>query len=81
MFTQNGKLLTLSLSGNRIGDNGANCFAQVKFLLFNLKNFIYFFFVKALRFNRTLISLNLSSNSITDQGALPLALVSIEFEE
>ncbi|CAF1008730.1 unnamed protein product [Adineta steineri] len=57
MSSQNWKLLTLTLTGNQIGDNGAKSFAN------------------ALRYNRTLISLNLSSNFITDVGACTLALV------
>ncbi|CAF0960341.1 unnamed protein product [Adineta ricciae] len=57
MSKQNWKLLTLDLSGNRIGDNGGKSLAT------------------ALRYNRTLISLNLSSNCLTDQSAVLFALI------
>ncbi|CAM4814448.1 unnamed protein product [Rotaria magnacalcarata] len=60
MSVQNWKLLTLTLTGNQIGDDGAKSLA------------------KALRYNRTLISLNLSSNFITDKGACVIALVKEE---
>lgn len=75
MSTQNWKLLTLTLTGNRIGDNGAKSFAKVKINTYCvLIEYVRLF--QALRYNRTLISLNLSSNFITDKGACALALVS-----
>jgi hypothetical protein len=41
MNTQNWKLLTLTLTGNQIGDNGAKSFAKVK-NRFNYLNEYYF---------------------------------------
>lgn len=38
MFTQNRKLLSFNLSGNRIGDEGANSFATV-----NQNNYLFHF--------------------------------------
>lgn len=75
MSTQNWKLLTLTLTGNQIGDNGAKSFAKVN-TLFSIVILFWKTIFKALRYNRTLISLNLSSNFITDKGACALATVS-----
>jgi len=43
MFTQNWKLLSLNLTGNRIGDDGANSFARVNQIIihFILKNNLF----------------------------------------
>jgi hypothetical protein len=77
MSNENKNLLTLSLTGNRIGDNGAEHLATVESLDMCLSSVSerVTFTIKALRYNRTLICLNLSSNLITDRGACALARV------
>jgi hypothetical protein len=42
MNTQNWKLLTLTLTGNQIGDNGAKSFANVNEQSIPLKEYIFF---------------------------------------
>ena len=82
---QNSKLLTLNLSNNLIGDDGAVSLARVLFTFHNNNNnnkhktnkiyLMFFNSFKGLRTNRSLIVLNLSNNNIGDVGAKAFAEV------
>jgi hypothetical protein len=82
---QNKKLLTLNLNSNKIADKGAIALARVflfKFDLLNQNQFFIGFYksFKALRTNRTLLSLSLANNNIGDDGAKALSDVISRFQ-